>query len=137
MFSGEKKIKVCLSLSSAVGYVIEVPDRPASHVVTCLPQVTQSESVRNWGGWILTRRFDIFIFKLRTASIRDVNGSDTDGYCRYCICFHIFYRIRTRIFLDTNTDSNCFGYEYEYMCIEYGVNRMWIMSGTDVYSDIE
>jgi hypothetical protein len=70
---------------------------------------------------------------------RDVNGSDTDGYCRYCICFHIFYRIRirTRIVSDTNIDSNYFGYEYEYMCIEYGVNRMRIMSGTDVYSDTE
>ena len=47
--------------------------------------------------------------------VRDVNGSDTDGYCRYCICFHIFYRIRirTRIVSDTNTDSNCFGYKYE------------------------
>ena len=28
---------------------------------------------------------------------RDENGSDTDGYHRYYICFHIFVRIRIRI----------------------------------------
>ena len=28
---------------------------------------------------------------------RDENGSDTDGYHRYYICFHIFVRIQIRI----------------------------------------
>ena len=29
--------------------------------------------------------------------LRDENGSDTDGYHRYYICFHISVRIRIRI----------------------------------------
>ena len=32
-----------------------------------------------------------------THICRDENGSDTDGYHRYHICFHIFDRIRIRI----------------------------------------
>jgi hypothetical protein len=31
------------------------------------------------------------------APARDENGSDTDGYHRYYICFHIFVWIRIRI----------------------------------------
>ena len=30
---------------------------------------------------------------------RDENGSDTDGYHRYYICFHISVRIRIRIWI--------------------------------------
>jgi hypothetical protein len=32
-----------------------------------------------------------------SAGTRDENGSDTDGYHRYHICFHIYVRIRIRI----------------------------------------
>jgi hypothetical protein len=55
------------------------------------------------------------------------------------ICFHIFYRIRirTRIASDTIINTVYFGYEYKYICIEYGASRVRIMSDTDVSSDIK
>jgi hypothetical protein len=39
-------------------------------------------------------------------SYRDVNGSDTDGCHRYCICFHIFY-------MDSDSNMDILGYKYE------------------------
>jgi hypothetical protein len=35
--------------------------------------------------------------KATTSTLRDENGSNTDGYGRYYICFHISNRIRIRI----------------------------------------
>ena len=51
--------------------------------------------------------------------IRDVNGSDTDEYCRYCICFHIFLSGS-----DSNTDS--LGYKY-------GFELLWLRIRIDMY----
>ena len=74
---------------------------------------------------------------LRWTVPMDENGSDTNGYHLYYICFYIFVRIRTRI---------AFGYIYEYgltrlririMSIEYGMNRIRRRSDTNIYSDIE
>ena len=70
---------------------------------------------------------------------RDENGSDTNGYHSYYICFHISVRIRIRTRI-------AFGYIYEYgltrlririMSIEYGMNRIRRRSDTNIYSDIE
>jgi hypothetical protein len=48
--------------------------------------------------------------------IRSVNESNTDGYQRNHICFHIFIRIRIRIriALNTNTKTNTNILEYKY-----------------------
>ena len=73
------------------------------------------------------------------AAGRDENGSDTNGYHLYYICFHISVWIRIRTWI-------AFGYIYEYgltrlririMSIEYGMNRIRRMSDTNIYSDIE
>jgi len=54
-------------------------------------------------------------FQTMCTTRMDVNRLDTDGHYRYCICFHIFYWIWIQIWiaLDTNTHTDCFGYEYE------------------------
>ena len=40
-------------------------------------------------------------YMVRATKSKDVNGSDTDGYYRYRICFHIFVRIRiVLVFVD-------------------------------------
>jgi hypothetical protein len=70
---------------------------------------------------------------------RDENGSDTNEYHSYYICFYISIRIRIRTRI-------AFGYIYEYgltrlririMSIEYGMNRIRRRSDTNIYSDIE
>ena len=76
---------------------------------------------------------------MRYVIPRDENGSDTNGYHSYYICFHISVRIRIRTRI-------AFGYIYEYgltrlririMSIEYGMNRIRRRSDTNIYSDIE
>jgi hypothetical protein len=49
-----------------------------------------------------------------TKLCRGVITSNTDGYHRNHLCFHIFVRIRIRIriVLDTNTNADVFGCKY-------------------------
>jgi len=62
--------------------------------------------------------------------IRDENGSDTDGYHRYYICFHISVRIRIQIrIVSTMPDRIRLGIDNINMRFEY--------SDTDTVSDIE
>ena len=62
----------------------------------------------------------------------DENGSDTDGYHRYYICFHIYVRIRIRIriwIISTMSDRIPLGIDITNMRFEY--------SDTDMVSDVE
>ena len=77
--------------------------------------------------------------RVTIAATMDENGSDTNRYHSYYICFHISIRIRIRTRI-------AFGYIYEYgltrlririMSIEYGMNRIRRRSDTNIYSDIE
>ena len=61
---------------------------------------------------------------------RDENGSDTDGYHRYYICFHISVRIQIRIrIISTLSDRIPLGIDITNMRFEY--------SDTDMVSDVE
>ena len=60
---------------------------------------------------------------------RDENGSDTDGYHRYYICFHISVRIRIRIrIVSTISDRIRLDIDIINMRFEY--------SDTDMVSDV-
>ena len=61
------------------------------------------------------------------AVYRDENGSDTDGYHRYYICFHIFVRIRIQI-VSTISDRIRLDIDIINMLFEY--------SNTDTVSDV-
>ena len=64
------------------------------------------------------------------SSGRDENGSDTDGYHRYYICFYISVRIRIRIrIISTMSDRIPLGIDITSMRFEY--------SDTDMVSDVE
>ena len=53
-------------------------------------------------------------------NIRDENGSNTDGYHRYYICFHISVRIRTRIrIVSTMSDRIRLDIDIIHMQFEY------------------
>jgi hypothetical protein len=102
----------------------------------CVHRVRQPESFRS-------ERSDPSITpnqgRRTNMASRDENGSDTNGYHLYYICFYISVRIRIRTRI-------AFGYRYEYgltrlririMSIEYGMNRIRRRSDTNIYSDIE
>jgi len=60
----------------------------------------------------------------------DENGSDTDGYHRYYICFHICVRIQIRIrIISTMLDRILLGIDITNMRFKY--------SDTDMVSDVE
>ena len=62
--------------------------------------------------------------------ITDENGSDTDGYHRYYICFHISVRIRIRIrIVSTMSDMIRLDIDIINMRFEY--------SDTDTVSNVE
>jgi hypothetical protein len=61
---------------------------------------------------------------------RDENGSDTDGYHRYYICFYISGRIRIRIrIVSTMSDKIRFDVDI--------INMRFEFSDTDTVSDVE
>jgi hypothetical protein len=61
---------------------------------------------------------------------RDENGSDTDGYHRYYICFHISVWIQIRIrIISTMSDGILLGIDITNMRFEY--------SDMDTVSDVE
>jgi hypothetical protein len=62
--------------------------------------------------------------------IRDENGSDTDGYHRYYICFHISVRIRIRIRI-ISTMSDRIRWDIDIINIQFEY------SNTDTVSDIK
>ena len=64
---------------------------------------------------------------------RDENGSDTDGYHRYYICFHIYVRIRNRMRIVSTMsdmirlDINIINMRFEYLDTD---------TDTDTVSDV-
>ena len=57
-------------------------------------------------------------FLVHSVYPRDENGSDTDGYHRYYIYFHIFGRILIRIWI-MSTMSNKIGLDVDIMNIRF------------------
>ena len=73
---------------------------------------------------------DLCLFIQVVLSTRDENGSDTDGYHRYYICFHISVRIRIRIrIVSTMSDRIRLDIDIINMRFEY--------SDTDTVSNVE
>ena len=71
-----------------------------------------------------------FKFYLPWLISMDENGSDTNGYHRYHICFHIFVRIRIRIrIISTMPDMIRLDIDI--------TNRQFEYSDTDTVSDVE
>ena len=69
------------------------------------------------------------VHSLSLVVARDENGSDTDGYHRYYICFHISVRIRIRIrIVSTMSDRIRLDIDIINMRFEY--------SDTDTVSDV-
>jgi len=89
---------------------------------------------------LTTRLIDVFeqfkmnkkttYFKTITAS-SDENGSDTDGYHPYHICFHIFGRIRIRIRIMSIIMSDKIQLDVDI------INIRFKYSDTDTISDVE
>ena len=83
--------------------------------------------------WLQVLRTVAAVSKLLdTVIARDENGSDTDRYHRYYICFHIFVRIRIRIrIVSTMSDRIRLDIDIINMRFEYSD------TDTDMVSDVE
>ena len=83
--------------------------------------------------WNITTHRSMYWFLVHFTACsvgRDENGSDTDGYHRYYICFYIFVRIRIQIrIVSTMSDMIRLDIDIINMRFEY--------SNTDAVSDIE
>jgi hypothetical protein len=70
-------------------------------VLACAKRGKGRESRQRFGAKLPMRRKS----SPRVLISTDVNGSDTNGYHRYYIYFHIFYRIQIRTWIASDTNK--------------------------------